>query len=64
MHLGRLQLCLEPLEELHHGGVGLKVGEVVVHPQQQHASHFVPEEETLKCRMHKLFDFLIILIQL
>ena len=64
LHLCRLQLCLEPLEELHHGGVGLKVSEVVVHPQQQHSSHFVPEDVTLKCWMHKKFDSLTILLQL
>ena len=48
LHLGRLKLRLEPLKELHHGRVGLKVREVVVHPQQQDTSHFVPEDATLK----------------
>ena len=36
-HPAGLQGGLEPLQEEHHGGVGLEVGEVVVHPQQEDA---------------------------
>ena len=43
MHLGRLQLELEPVQQLHHLGVQLKVREVVVHPQQQDSCHLAPQ---------------------
>ncbi len=39
MHLGRLQLGLEPVQQLHHLRVQLKVSEVVVHPQQEDTCH-------------------------
>ena len=43
VHLLGLERGLEALEELHHLGVHLEVGEVVVHPQQQHARHAVED---------------------
>jgi len=41
--LALLQLRLERLQELHHGGVRLEVGEMVVHPQQHHPRHPVSD---------------------
>ncbi len=41
VHLGRLQLGLEPVQQLHHLRVQLKVREVVVHPQQEDPCHLV-----------------------
>jgi hypothetical protein len=41
VHLGRLQLGLEPVQQLHHLRVQLKVREVVVHPKQEDPCHLV-----------------------
>lgn len=42
-HAFVLQPRLELLQELHHRWLSLKVGEVVVDPEQDHAGHPIPE---------------------
>ena len=48
LHFLCLQAPFELLQEVHHGRVSLKVGEVVVHPQEQNTGHLVTELRVLK----------------
>ena len=58
VHLLGLERGLEALEELHHLGVHLEVGEVVVHPQQQHARHAVEDLLAARAPLQQLLGHL------
>lgn len=48
LHFGLFEERLERFEELHHAVVRLKVGEVIVDPEQYDARHFVSNGRIVK----------------
>jgi len=54
-HFEGLQEGFERFEEIHHGGIRFKVGEVVVDPQQHHPRHLVPYRRIVEPELTKKF---------